>query len=291
MQICLKSLLLSCAVALCLPLNALAQDDDQTNTTEPDVGQVLANVNGTEITLGHVIAIRQALPPQYNQFPADLLFRAIMDQLVQHTLVIQSSDTEPSRRTLIEIENETRTLIATEILSGVAENEPSETELLELYDAEYPPDMDAKEYRASHILVETEDEAIQLITSLASGGDFAELAREFSTGPSGESGGDLGWFAEGDMVEPFFDAVEALSPGGVSAPVQTQFGWHVIRLAETRQQERPELETVQPELEQIHRQNSIDSYVAALREEANITETDLNSLDPSIIMQYELLEP
>ncbi|MEM9601172.1 MAG: peptidylprolyl isomerase, partial [Pseudomonadota bacterium] len=196
-----------------------------------------------------------------------------------------------SLRTRIDIENETRTLIASEVLSGIVEAGPSEAELQALYDSEYPADMDAKEYRASHILVETEDEAVKLITSLASGADFAELAQEFSTGPSGESGGDLGWFAEGDMVEPFFNAVVALAPGEVSAPVQTQFGWHVVRLAETRQQERPALETVQPELEDMFRQNRVQSVVTALREKADITEVDIGTIDPAIITQYDLLEP
>lgn len=291
MQQPMKFLFLSGVLALGVPLAAFGQDDAEPNVAAADASQVLATVNGTEITLGHVISLREGLPPQYDQFPPDLLFRAILDQLIQHTLLVQSSDAEPSRRTMIEIENETRTLIAAEILTGIVENGPSETEVQTLYDQEYPADMDAKEYRASHILVESETEAVQLITSLASGADFAELAREHSTGPSGQAGGDLGWFGEGDMVEPFFNAVVDLSPGEVSPPVETQFGWHVVKLAETRQQERPALETVLPELEEIYRQNRVQTIVGELRESAEITESDIEGIDPSVITQYDLLEP
>ena len=291
MQLSLKYALLSGALALGVPLIPWAQETAQTTAAEPDVSQVVATVNGTEITLGHVISLRETLPAQYNQFPPDLLLRAILDQLIQHTLLVQSSGDTPSLRTQIRIENETRTLIAADVLSGLVADGPSEAELQALYDAEYPEDMDAKEYRASHILVETEAEAVQLITSLASGADFAELAREFSTGPSGEAGGDLGWFAEGDMVEPFFEAVSALESGAVSPPVQTQFGWHVIQLAETRQQERPAIETVQPELEELFRKNAVEAHIGALREEAEITEVDIEAIDPSIITQFDLLEP
>ncbi len=287
----LKSVILSGALALGVPLATFAQEAAETTAVEADPAQVIATVNGTEITLGHVISLRETLPAQYDQFPPDLLLRAILDQLIQHTLLVQSSEGPPSLATQIRIENETRTLIAADVLSGLVADGPSEAELQALYDAEYPEDMDAREYRASHILVETEEDAIQLITSLASGADFADLAREFSTGPSGEAGGDLGWFAEGDMVEPFFNAVAALEPGEVSPPVQTQFGWHVVRLAETRQQERPALETVQPELDALFRQNTVEAYIGSLRETAEITEGDIEAIDPSIITQFDLLEP
>ncbi|MEM1390444.1 MAG: peptidylprolyl isomerase [Pseudomonadota bacterium] len=285
-----KLSLFSMVLALAPALQADAQAEGN-EIAQTDASEILATVNGTVITLGHVIALRQGLPAQYNQFPAEFLMQAILEQLIQHELLLQSASDEPSFKTQIQIENETRTLIAIERLAEMNAQAPTQSDLLTLYDAEYPPDMDAIEYRASHILVETEEEAIRLITSLASGADFAELAREFSTGPSGAEGGDLGWFSEGDMVEPFFEAVEVLTPGGVSPPVQTQFGYHVIRLSETRQQERPALETVQPELEELFRQSRVDDAVAELQDAAEITRTDLGTLDASLITQYDLLEP
>ena len=84
--------------------------------------------------------------------------------------------------------------------------------------------------RASHILVKTEDEINKLVEKLADGADFAELAQEYSLCPSGRQGGDLGFFGKGMMVKPFEDAAFALEVGEVSAPVETQFGWHLVKL-------------------------------------------------------------
>ena len=86
----------------------------------------------------------------------------------------------------------------------------------------------ATEVKASHILVATEDEAKSLFNEIKNGKDFAEAAREFSKCPSGQAGGDLGFFPRGVMVKPFEDAAFSLKEGELSEPVQTQFGWHLI---------------------------------------------------------------
>ncbi len=88
--------------------------------------------------------------------------------------------------------------------------------------------------RASHILVKTEDEINDLVQKLADGADFAELAQEYSLCPSGRQGGDLGFFGKGMMVKPFEDAAFALEVGEVSAPVETQFGWHLVKLVDKK---------------------------------------------------------
>lgn len=87
-----------------------------------------------------------------------------------------------------------------------------------------------KEIRASHILVKTEDEAKKLLAEIKEGKSFAEAAKEVSMCPSGHDGGDLGFFGRGMMVKPFEDAAFALKEGEVSEPVETQFGWHLIKL-------------------------------------------------------------
>jgi len=103
----------------------------------------------------------------------------------------------------------------------------------------------AVQFKARHILVETQSEAVEIIGELNDGADFVELAKERSTGPSGPSGGDLGWFGPDQMVKPFSDAVARLEDGHyTTAPVQTQFGWHVILREETRAAEPPPLESV-----------------------------------------------
>ncbi|MEO1138749.1 MAG: peptidylprolyl isomerase [Pseudomonadota bacterium] len=279
----IKSLLVAACTSLVLAQGALAQD-------EPDPNQVLATVNGTEITLGHVIALRAELPAQYNQFPSALLFRGIIDQLIQHTLLMQSLEGEPTLRSRISIENETRAVLAGQVMNKVLSSETSQDRLQALYDEIYPADTQETEYRAAHILVESEDEAKAILAELEDGAEFAALARERSTGPSGSAGGDLGWFGDGDMVADFFVAVTQLEQGEVSPPVQTEFGWHVIQLAETRNKERPAFETVQAELEEQLRQSIIESHIADLESKAEINQTEIEDMDPEVITNFELLE-
>ncbi len=150
------------------------------------------------------------------------------------------------------------------------DNPPSEAELRDLYEQRIE-NLSGTEYKARHILVETEDEASDLIEQLDGGADFAELAQEFSTGPTGPNGGDLGWFAPDRMVAPFSAAVQALEVGSHSPePVQTQFGWHVILLEETRDQQPPGIESMRVELTTIAQQQRVQSYLQGLREAAEI---------------------
>ena len=258
------------------------------DTASPDM--VLATVNGTEITLAHAIAVRAGLPQQYDQFPAELLFQGILDQLVQQTLLMQSMDGEPSLQARVTVENETRAILAGEQIAAITAAPIDAEDLQAAYDAQYPSEANETEYRASHILVETEDEAQSLLADLAGGSDFAALAREHSTGPSGAVGGDLGWFGDGDMVPEFFAAVVALEPGNVSPPVKTDFGWHIVKLTETRQKERPELDTVKAELEDQLRQSALEEALAGLTQAAEIERTDLSGFDSQAINNYELLE-
>jgi len=276
---------LAVALAAGLALSPAARAEDQANPS-----RVLATVNGTEITLGHVIAVRADLPPQYDQFPAELLFRGILDQLIQQTLLMQSSDGELSMQGEILLENERRALLAGQQIADLMEGGIDEAALRAAYDEQYPDTTDETEYRAAHILVETEEKAAELVTELEERAEFAALAREHSTGPSASVGGDLGWFGEGDMVAPFFDAVAALEPGQVSGPVKTDFGWHVIKLAETRAKQRPEFETVRAELEEQLRQSALEAHIAKLSETAEIDRAVTEDFDPEAINDMSLLE-
>ena len=122
------------------------------------------------------------------------------------------------------------------------------------------------QYKARHILVETQSAATDLISELNGGADFQELAKTHSTGPSGPSGGDLGWFSANQMVKPFSDAVMELEDGAYStAPVQTSFGWHVILREESRANEPPTLESVRDTIKQRVEQANFQKYVEELR--------------------------
>lgn len=152
-----------------------------------------------------------------------------------------------------------------------SEEAPADADIQAQYD-EKVASGELREYKARHILVEQEDAAKALIKRLDNGEDFAELAKTESTGPSGPNGGDLGWFGEGRMVEPFFNATVALTPGAHSSePVQTQFGWHVIKLEETRDQP---FEQAAQQIRQVVQREWIENYVEQVKTAADIQWND-----------------
>ena len=132
-------------------------------------------------------------------------------------------------------------------------------------------DQPKKEYKARHILLKTEAEAKVLIDELNKGADFAELAKKKSTGPSGPNGGDLGWFSPKAMVAPFSAAVEKMKKGEHSkTPVKTQFGYHIIKLEDTRDIKLPDLKTVKPQIKRVIEQEKMKDYIESLRAGADI---------------------
>lgn len=257
----------------------------------PAADTVVATVDGTEITLGHMIALRAGLPAQFAQVPADVLYKGILDQLIQQTLMMQSYEGEMPLAGRLSLENEERAILAADVMEEIAGNAVTDEAVQAAYEANYVNADDVTEYRASHILVETEDEARALIAQLGEGADFATLAREHSTGPSGPRGGDLGWFDASQMVVPFQQAVEQTEPGSVHPdPVQTEFGWHVVRLEETRVAERPALDEVRADLEQQIVQAAMEAHVARLSAAAEIDRATGDALDPSVLNQTDLLK-
>jgi peptidyl-prolyl cis-trans isomerase C len=152
-----------------------------------------------------------------------------------------------------------------------AQNPPSEAEIRALYE-ENLPRLSARQYHARHILVATQDEAASLITQINDGGDFAALANEHSSDGDGKSGGDLGWFTAESMVQPFGEAVRAMEDGAhTRTPVQTQYGWHVIKLEESRDGQAPDIESVRAELTSAVERRKLDEYIRGLREGAVVT--------------------
>ena len=128
-----------------------------------------------------------------------------------------------------------------------------------------------EEIRAHHILVKTEDEAKDVARKLSEGADFGALAQELSQDPGGKmNGGDLGYFGRGDMVKPFEEAAFALEAGKISAPVQSQFGWHVLRVDDKRQSQPPSFEEVKDGIVDLVGQARLAQRLDALRQKAQI---------------------
>jgi peptidyl-prolyl cis-trans isomerase C len=138
----------------------------------------------------------------------------------------------------------------------------------------YKQEVGDKEYSARHILVSTEAEAKDIIAQLGKGADFSKLAKEKSKDPGGkENGGDLGWFAPGSMVKPFSEAVAKMKKGSYTTePVQTQFGWHVIKLEDVRDAQPMPFEKVQAALKKQLQQRQLEKLLSDLRSKAKIVE-------------------
>ncbi len=270
------------ALALGLPFGAFADGHINADT-------VVATVNGKDLTLGHMIVLKQRLPGQYQQLAPEVLFDGIIDQLVQQTLLGDTVDTL-STGSRLTLDNEARALRAAEEVQRVADAAMTDDALQAAYNEAFGGVEPEVEFNASHILVETEEEAKELVTTLEGGADFAELAKEKSTGPSGPRGGELGWFGLGTMVPPFEEAVATMEVGTISAPVQTQFGWHVIRLNEERVKDAPPLEAVRDQLADGITRTAIEARVAELTEGADVTRKTIEDIDPALINDISLLE-
>ena len=257
--------------------------------TDLSVNTVLATVDGTNITLGHVIALRERLPAQYQNLPDDVLFNGIVEQLIQQTVLMNAARADLDNQTAFGLENEKRAYLASEMLNRITSRAVSDEELQAAYAERYDSAIPDQEYNASHILVESEEAAQEIVRLLQDGADFATLAKERSTGPSGPSGGELGWFGQGQMVEPFEKAVMAMAVGEISAPVQTQFGWHVIKLNDMRNKKIPTLDEVRAQLLDELRQQSVESEVARLTAAAEVERPEV-AVDPSVIRDVSLFD-
>lgn len=249
---------------------------------------VLATVNGTEITLGHVIAASATLPEQYLQAPDDALLDGLLENLIQQE-ILADAVTEVPRAVTLAAENAKRSLLAGTALDAAFTEAVSDEALQAAYDARVAGFEAAAEFDASHILLETEEEAIAVKEMLDGGADFAETAKEKSTGPSGPNGGALGWFGAGMMVPEFEAAVVDMAKGDVSDPVQTQFGWHLIILNDSRETTPPTLEELRAELASGIEQGVAESLIESLTADASVDRIDLEGFDAANIRNTNLL--
>jgi peptidyl-prolyl cis-trans isomerase C len=270
------------ALLMAAPAMAPAQDADT----------VLARVGETDITLGHLAALRERLVAQddrFDQMSDGELYEGLLQQLIQQQALADAMGAELSRADALGLENESRAFLAGRLLDREASRPVDEAELAALYDERFGSVEPAREWSAAHILVGTEAEAQEIVGELEGGADFAALAQERSTGPSGPRGGELGWFGPGQMVPEFEQAVAGLEPGGVSAPVQTQFGWHVVRLNETRARAAPALEQVRPQIEEEARNLRLQRLIERLTGEAEIERMEVE-VDPALLRNPALLD-
>jgi peptidyl-prolyl cis-trans isomerase C len=248
---------------------------------------VLVSVNGEDITVGNIISFQSRLSDQYQSMEDSVLFDGILKQLIQQTILSQKVNIH-SGRIKYALENQMRAFLSTELVGNLSEAEVMESEIESLY-VKFSTNIERnKEYNASHILVETETEAEELLLKLKNGADFSELAKTYSTGPSGAQGGNLGWFGQGAMVPTFENAVIKLKIDELSVPIQTQFGWHLIKLNDARKTPVPTIEEVRKELITEIKKKKIDFEMSKIIDSADVIYSNLE-IDPKIIREVSML--
>ncbi len=268
MRINTNLLIASSLIGLSLAFGPAAAE----TTAETTGDELIAIVNGTDINESTLLSVVDMAKRQRPEAEVDE--KALLDDLIVTELARQEAAKAGFRERediKARVKNFADKLILNTWMQEKASSlEISEDDLQAAYE-ERIANMPRHEYKARHILVKTEDEGTALIETLKTGKDFAELAQEKSTGPSGPTGGDLGWFKPESMVKPFAEAVVAMEPGQVTtAPVETQFGWHVIKMEEKRDVKLPEMENMKPQLKRQLEQSKMLEYMQTLRAAAEI---------------------
>ena len=249
------------AVAFSLPVHA-------------EEAKVLATVDGEQITTADVEYAKKNLGDSLSQVPAGAQQTMIVDLLIESQLIANAArkagvaDGEEYKRQMRWLEAQAlREAYINERTSEMVSDE----EIKAKYDEARAQVSEKKEIQARHILLKTKEEADAVIAELDKGADFTELAKSKSTGPTGPRGGDLGYFGEGRMVPEFETAAFALEKGAYTKePVQTQFGWHVIKKEDERQMAFPELDQVKDRIKVALQAEKLQGIIKELREAAKI---------------------
>ncbi len=280
------------ALTLLLPpvLSAqeVSQEDLDAALAQYDGSEVLATVGDETVTLADAAMIYTTLPPEVEGVPADQLLGGIAEQLISET-ALYAKALEEGLDESKEMQNRLaairRSALAEAYLTRELEKRITDESLRARYDAMTADFEGEKEVNARHILVETEEEAQALVERLNDGADFATLAAEESTGPSGPNGGSLGWFTKDAMVAPFAEAAFAMEAGTVSEPVKTQFGWHVIKVEDIRTQAPPPYEALAPQMRQQASQGMAQEIIAEIRAATEVSEAE--EMPPAFLVRRE----
>jgi len=245
--------------------------------------EVIATVNGYDIRTSEVALAADDLLPQLGELPAQTRYPFIVQYLIERHLLAQVAEQQDIAETP-EFERRLSYYRAKALRDAyfVTKLRPTvtEEEARAIYERESASVGDDERVRARHILVDDEATARQIIAELQAGADFAELAKKHSTDPGAGNGGDLGFFARNEMVENFSNAAFALQPGQISEPVQTQFGWHVIKVEDRQMPEAKPFEEIKEGLIQLLQRQRVQEAIQQIQAESTIVihDEDLQKL-------------
>ncbi len=265
---------------------AAAAGGDQAAAAEGDQpsiklgNPVVAVVDGEEVKRSDVFNFISNLPEQVRQMPIQTLFPLALDQVVNNKIIGKKAEGaklegDPEvEQLLVQAKGN---IIRNVFVERKVGEQITQKKLLKEYEDALTKMGDVQEIHARHILVDSEDKAKEVVAKLDGGAKFDDLAKEMSTGPSKDNGGDLGYFAQNEMVPEFANAAFAVNVGEYTkAPVKTQFGWHVIKVEDKRKRPEPEFEAVKPQLEQQLRQKTLANLLQDWQKDAKIKKFDIN---------------
>ena len=278
-------MLLVAAAMLAPPVLAppvLAQDADNQDADAEAALQTVLTIDGKDFSVNLVGTIITQLPEDIRRQPPQTYYDRIIDDIIDTYLAANASRQSGVADNPIvrEIADRARDRVLAEAWIQQTVNERiTEEMIIQSYD-DFVADAESRaEVRARHILVDTKETAENVITRLDGGEDFATLAKELSTGPSGPNGGELGYFRRGDMLPAFEIAAFGIDSGSYSpAPVQTQYGWHIIYIEDRRVAPAPPIEQMRDQLVQTLSIKMISMIVSELRADASIERMSFEDL-------------
>ncbi|EGF33618.1 Peptidyl-prolyl cis-trans isomerase domain protein [Oxalobacteraceae bacterium IMCC9480] len=239
----------------------------------PVMAQNLAVVNGKSIPSSRAdLMVKQAATQGQADTPE--LRKMVKEELINREVLVQEADKlglGNSADVKSQLEIARQSLVIRALVGDYVKKHPvSDADIKAEYD-KFKATAGDKEYRARHILVEKEDEAKAIIVKLKAGAKFEDLAKASKDPGSAANGGDLDWASPASFVKPFSDAMVALAKGSYTeVPVKTQFGFHVIKLEDTRAAKVPTLEEVKPQISESLQQKKLQEYQQELRAKAKV---------------------
>ena len=250
---CLKKTFIIIKLLFVLSFNsAFAQDPNKV---------IAAQVNDHIISAKDVLMALEKLPLKIKEQPLPILYPNIVNELVNQHLIAQQAykeNLDKNKKVLSEINKRKEQIMAKYWLNSYLSQKLDKKNLKNFYNNYLKSFKSSKEYNASHILVKEEKEALNIIKKLNNKALFSDLAKEFSVGPSGKTGGKLGWFSSGQMVKEFEKATFILNKGQITKePVKTKFGFHIIKLNDVRISQPKNFTEIEPEIINMIKKKSL----------------------------------
>ena len=243
---------------------------------------VAAKINNHVISAQDVLNAINTLPQNVKKRPLPEIYPRIVNELINQYLITKRAYEEKidlDTNVINLIQKSKDQILAKYWLNNFVRNETREEKINQFYDNYLKSFSGFKEANASHILVKTREEAISIIEKLNKQSNFSELARIHSTGPSGKNGGELGWFAPGQMVKGFENATFALKKGETTQePVETKFGFHIIKLNDIRDAKPKKLDEIRENIIDQITKNSLANLEKKIRKNHEITIVDFDDI-------------